>query len=569
MTQPTSTTTPGPATPVEEPQDATSPAPRARTPRGRVPWWLTHTPTAVAVLLIVVILELAAFELLGLYAWVAANVVVWVVVFVAALAWRRRGKGGLLASFLAGLRRGRGWGRRGADGGPEPDGRGVGARLWSLLGRTPGGGDAAAGGAAPGRERGALSRMFGGRPGAGGEAGPGGAPAGGRGGLLGRLVPRGRSTARGSGGGAGEGAGSGSGRSGGGLRSLLRPRRAGGGGAKSGPGSGSGSSAPSGGGSSGGRSGKGGRLRSLLGRNRNRSGGSSGGRGGATGPGGGGASGGGAGRGKPRAWNLLRPRKPPSAPASGGAKPTTPETSAAPGRGGKPGLVDKLKAGLREGLEADRARERERTQRRAEHRDQSKAPEPQQKDAKPGGASRPGPERPGRPPAPPPQGRHWRDPQPMPKPRQAPRHSAGGTTEGGRTPVTIQHSDDASLQRWGRNIGSIGQALAEVADVDSKAHEAGKTVTAGIRKLAVQGENDQPASKRLVAELDHIARSSQRIDDEIEALIAQRRALAAQAEALPARYRTDHETDEARLQGERGGRQREKRADVTAAEQDV
>jgi len=43
----------------------------------------------------------------------------------------------------------------------------------------------------------------------------------------------------------------------------------------------------------------------------------------------------------------------------------------------------------------------------------------------------------------------------------------------------------------------------------------------------------------------------------------------ARAEELGAQYGRAHEVDEARLAGERGGRAREKRADVSAAERDT
>lgn len=130
-------------------------------------------------------------------------------------------------------------------------------------------------------------------------------------------------------------------------------------------------------------------------------------------------------------------------------------------------------------------------------------------------------------------------------------------------------AEDSSLQGWGRKLRLIAPAIEEKAKEDRARAEAGAATTEAISKLAAQGESDLPASKALTAELESIAAEMKKLDAEAAAIAEKRGRLAAQAEVLPAKYRSEHEMDEDRLDGVRGSREREKRADVTNAERDT
>jgi len=89
-----------------------------------------------------------------------------------------------------------------------------------------------------------------------------------------------------------------------------------------------------------------------------------------------------------------------------------------------------------------------------------------------------------------------------------------------------------------------------------------EALAASIAKLRAQGEDELPADRGLVAEVEAIAAELREIREDDRTAMAR-------AEELGAQYGRAHEVDEARLAGERGGRAREKRADVSAAERDT
>lgn len=148
------------------------------------------------------------------------------------------------------------------------------------------------------------------------------------------------------------------------------------------------------------------------------------------------------------------------------------------------------------------------------------------------------------------------------KPASAPRHAPGGDNEMG-----VRHDDDASLQRWGRNLRTIAPALEDLAKTAEQTNRLAAAITSGVKRLAGQGEIDLPADPNLVAEAEAIAAELKAI--QAEDPTHRLRALAARAEVLAGQYHQRHEVDEARLSGERGGRHKEKRADVSTAEKDV
>jgi hypothetical protein len=131
----------------------------------------------------------------------------------------------------------------------------------------------------------------------------------------------------------------------------------------------------------------------------------------------------------------------------------------------------------------------------------------------------------------------------------------------------MRYDEDASLQRWGRNLATVAPALQELATNARVAEDQAAAAAQALGRIASQGDSELPADHPLVAELEDIQRELAQIN--AEPVSARFGALVDRAEALTRTYRTRHEVDEERLAGGRGGRAREKRADVTTAEQDT
>lgn len=135
--------------------------------------------------------------------------------------------------------------------------------------------------------------------------------------------------------------------------------------------------------------------------------------------------------------------------------------------------------------------------------------------------------------------------------------------------MTIRHSDDSSLQAFGRNLSTIAPAMTEVQTIHGSAAEADASFATSLTALANQSENDLPADRALAAELRLHAQEARRIAEEAAALNERRRKLTANTESLPVLYRKHHELDEDRLNTPRGSLIREQRADVGRAIQDT
>lgn len=129
----------------------------------------------------------------------------------------------------------------------------------------------------------------------------------------------------------------------------------------------------------------------------------------------------------------------------------------------------------------------------------------------------------------------------------------------------VKTQGSPSLQAWGRCLPTVAAALLEKQQQFRKLEgELGELVQA-VARLRGQGEEELPASPKLVGLLSDVEASLSRLPAVSELL----RNVAGYAEALPSIYRSEHAGDEDRLHGVRGGREREKRSDVSAAEQDT
>lgn len=127
----------------------------------------------------------------------------------------------------------------------------------------------------------------------------------------------------------------------------------------------------------------------------------------------------------------------------------------------------------------------------------------------------------------------------------------------------IDYHDDQSLQRAGANLAGVAPAIEDLRRMQAGFEAAKARFLAAYRKMQSQWENDLPSSSRLVAEIQAVGQrvASASTADELGAAMAD-------AETLSVTYRREHETDEDRLSGGRGGVHRERRADVLYAEQD-
>jgi hypothetical protein len=155
------------------------------------------------------------------------------------------------------------------------------------------------------------------------------------------------------------------------------------------------------------------------------------------------------------------------------------------------------------------------------------------------------------------------DPRPTPGPTQGAKVTQPHADDSG-----LAFSPDQSLQRFGRNTQRLGPAFQELSKRSTEDATSWSTVANTTRKMAEQAETDLPTSPQLVAHMQGIAaRASEAA--ELYARAAELAAsVTADAESTHNLYQREHETDEERLNGGRGGRAREKRADVGYAEQD-
>lgn len=128
----------------------------------------------------------------------------------------------------------------------------------------------------------------------------------------------------------------------------------------------------------------------------------------------------------------------------------------------------------------------------------------------------------------------------------------------------IPFAEDQSLQRFGRNLTPIGTAVGQVASATAAVEAHQNRLRQQLGKIQAQAAAELPASHRLVAEIDDLVARAARATSADEW-----RQVEAIADTLPAVYRVEHETDEDRAAGGRGGVEREKRADVATAQQDT
>jgi hypothetical protein len=149
--------------------------------------------------------------------------------------------------------------------------------------------------------------------------------------------------------------------------------------------------------------------------------------------------------------------------------------------------------------------------------------------------------------------------KPTNKPADKPADSHGGSKKMVKTHGT------PSLQAWGRCLPTVEAALLEKQRELRRVEADLEGITQAVTRLHDQGEQELPASKKLIALLDDIQASMKRLPRLSEAISR----IASTANALGPMYRAEHMGDEDRLAGMRGGVPREKRADVGEAQRDT
>ncbi|PZG17825.1 hypothetical protein C1I95_14855 [Micromonospora craterilacus] len=94
-------------------------------------------------------------------------------------------------------------------------------------------------------------------------------------------------------------------------------------------------------------------------------------------------------------------------------------------------------------------------------------------------------------------------------------------------------------------------------------------VNKAVGDLVTAGQNDLPADPAVVAEVEVVQRELEQAVADHESALARLRSAAVKADALPGMYKSRHDGDERRLEGERGGVHREMKADVSYAQSDT
>jgi len=138
-------------------------------------------------------------------------------------------------------------------------------------------------------------------------------------------------------------------------------------------------------------------------------------------------------------------------------------------------------------------------------------------------------------------------------------------TSQGESTKMVKTQGTPSLQAWGRCLPSVEQALLEKQRELRRVEADLENIAEAVSRLHNQGEQELPASPKLVALLADVQASLNRLPLVSEVIGK----IASNANALAPLYRTEHTGDEDRLAGMRGGVEREKRSDVGEAQKDT
>jgi hypothetical protein len=123
-----------------------------------------------------------------------------------------------------------------------------------------------------------------------------------------------------------------------------------------------------------------------------------------------------------------------------------------------------------------------------------------------------------------------------------------------------------SLFNWGTKVlPDIPKVIADAAARLKKEEENVRKIIGALNQVASIGEDELPASAVVTSAIRDIEATLNRLP-EVSAGVAR---AADAAEALYPLYQREHETDQARFDGERGSHAQEKQADVAAGEQDT
>jgi hypothetical protein len=125
---------------------------------------------------------------------------------------------------------------------------------------------------------------------------------------------------------------------------------------------------------------------------------------------------------------------------------------------------------------------------------------------------------------------------------------------------------DADLFAWGRFLGMAPEQLDTAALEAGKAAYRAEQVATALARMAQQGASELPADKTLAAEVEAVAARARKAAQGFEAAQAELRWAQADSESLHQKFRSAHEADLARLEGERAARHIEKKADVGPAD---
>lgn len=142
-----------------------------------------------------------------------------------------------------------------------------------------------------------------------------------------------------------------------------------------------------------------------------------------------------------------------------------------------------------------------------------------------------------------------------------------GTKDEGGAPVGAMNDQDMNLFKWGELLRTLPGVMDDTAAQAGKASERAHAIGQGLSNMAEQGVSELPADRGLASEVQAISTKFSQAAADVESATARMREAQNEAEALHGRYERDHETDLARLRGERAPRHVERKADVGTADE--
>ena len=146
------------------------------------------------------------------------------------------------------------------------------------------------------------------------------------------------------------------------------------------------------------------------------------------------------------------------------------------------------------------------------------------------------------------------------------RHGKGNSS-GGPTGNGPGGTANLDLFDWGTRLAALPNGIEDTAKMTGQAGTIAAEMALGLKALAEHGVSGLPASPKLVADVEGVAKRVAAAAFKIEEATNELRSAEADAGTLQRGFESDHATDLGRLHEERARRDIEKQADVGPANQ--